>query len=42
MHVHVLSGNGEAKLWLEPEIDVDLIEESIEHPERFPLKSKII
>ncbi len=25
-----------------PEIDVDLTEESIKHPERFPLKSKSI
>jgi len=22
MHVHVLSGNGEAKFWLEPEIEL--------------------
>ena len=73
MHVHVLSADGEAKFWLEPEIklaknhgysrsqlklvesmveeqspghfywpdiDVDLTEQIIEHPKRYPLVTK--
>ncbi len=32
MHVHILSGDGEAKFWLEPEIElakITIIQESI-------------
>lgn len=30
MHVHVISGDGEAKYWLEPEIELKQIETLIE------------
>lgn len=50
LHVHAQSADGEVKFWIEPVIelpehfhwpgpDVDLGLDSIEHPERYPLKS---
>lgn len=53
MHIHVISPDAEAKVnieeqtlghyyWPDIDIDVDLTDEIIEHPERFPLKAKNI
>ena len=44
MHVYVISGEGEAKFWLDPEIKLakayrynpNRLKEIIRHPERFP------
>ena len=38
MRVHVVSPDGEAKFWMEPEIELDF--ERILHPENYPLVAK--